>query len=232
MMHDDHETVRADAAETPEEKRAREVEEQLRAGDRQKADEERDKTLKTLADAVTHLCSRMDAWEEEKKADAKRRADEEERKKAEGARRRHDTAHHEDDDADEDDDTLLNEEEHALRAKGEAVPVAADEMRKRRAGAKLDPQARADEVASMHGLRAPAPMVGEKLRAYRRRCSANSCRCHQRTNTSTSRRSPTARSSTSRRRRSSPTREATAHGYQRLRERCGPSPGAWKAATL
>lgn len=160
-------TIRADAAEIPEEKRAREIEEQLRSTDKIKADnaatgEMLDKVLSRL-DAV---CTRMDAMDEEKKTDAKKKADAEEATAAEAKRKAATPG-----DALDDDDAgeLLTEEERVARKPGEAEPVRADEIDRRRNSKLLETQARADAVYMQHGLQAPRAIAGERVGAYRKR---------------------------------------------------------------
>lgn len=155
-------TVRADAGESAEEKRAREVEQQLRTGDEQKAagaamDEKFDKLLTGIdgmMKGMESLAKRVAAIE----AAAPKTT-------ATTAPKRPPGEELSDDDRAFDLELMTPEERQA----GEAMPVAADEMDRRRRDAALSAQARADAVAAQHGLNAPPPMMGERLRDYRRR---------------------------------------------------------------
>jgi 8-oxo-dGTP pyrophosphatase MutT (NUDIX family) len=148
-----------------------------------KADETLDKTLKCL-DSMT---SRMDAFEaaekekEEKRADKKARKDAKNKAKADAKAAKADAKAAQ---------AKKDAEEKEEKEKADAVKAKADaenDVRKRIAdvearlpkqmtdadyAAMADAQVRADRVCLMHGKRAPRPLDGENLIAYRRRLAA------------------------------------------------------------
>lgn len=155
MSSSDDDAVRADAGESEQEKRAREMEETLRKADAKKKADAEESEKKRAADEKK---MKADAEEAEKAADAGQKLDKILRaldsvaKTCDSFKARLDAL-----------DGGDGEEHRELAA------PAADDAAKRRAdaAAKTHMQARADEVYNAHGQTAPRHLYGERATDYR-----------------------------------------------------------------
>lgn len=162
--------ARVDAAEA-EEKKA-----DAAKADAAKADARVDAALDKVLVHLDGLGKRMDAYEEEIKED-KRKKDEEEMSEEEKAKKAKDDKAKKDEEDKEAEEKKREDAAKADAAEKQTMRDKIADMEKRMPkqltdadyNAMTDAQARADEVFGAHGKRAPRPLDGEDLGAYRRR---------------------------------------------------------------
>jgi hypothetical protein len=165
------------ADQTPEEKRAAQISEDLRRADEQrKADaarkdeandlDDHGHTLNKMLSCMDAMTKRLDAFEARQKA----REDAEMDHGHQSSFGKESDAHG-DPDAPREDPSSLDPDERELleterREPGEARPVVAD-MRDKKSAIMAHAQSKCDAVASAFSRSAPRPLDGESIRAYR-----------------------------------------------------------------